>query len=587
MAITAQLADGRQLEFPDGTDPAVIQRTVKSLVARKAAAKEPWEIEAAQIANATPAEVIAGYPSVRAAIGAADPIIGGVQLAANAVGLGKPVNEHIQGLQQVIDRGRTAYGSEGHDWSRTAGNVLSPVALKVAGALPTTASTIGRIGQGATIGAAAGATTPVTEDDYWNHAGANTLAGTAVGGALPAGWELAKGLGRLGRNLVQPFTNPNQAAGRLANTVAGENAPAVRQALGANTEQGVTAGQAAVPAQSAEFNALQDLAAQRRPSDYVGIQKTQDAARLAELRTVGQDPAALGAAITARAADAKVNYADAFAQSLRADPKLAQLMTNPYVKDQIPTALKVAEAEGITPKGDLTQFLHYIKIGMDKELSKVGNDALSSTQQKAVGNAKDELVAWLAKSNPKYDIARAEFATASKPINQMEIGQELEKKLVPALSDEAKQRATVFAQALRDAPQTIKRATGSPRYDNLDEILTQPQMSTVEGIKTSLARDAEAARLSHAGMSETGRKIGLAESPLPSVGMFSPDISIGRAVINQTLGKATNATMEALAKILQNPSEAARVMESAKPYERQALVDALMKYQATQAGAQQ
>ena len=31
MAITAQLHDGTELEFPDGTDPAVVQRTVKSL----------------------------------------------------------------------------------------------------------------------------------------------------------------------------------------------------------------------------------------------------------------------------------------------------------------------------------------------------------------------------------------------------------------------------------------------------------------------------------------------------------------------------------------------------------------------------
>lgn len=32
MAIQAQLADGRILEFPDGTDPAVIQATVKRMI---------------------------------------------------------------------------------------------------------------------------------------------------------------------------------------------------------------------------------------------------------------------------------------------------------------------------------------------------------------------------------------------------------------------------------------------------------------------------------------------------------------------------------------------------------------------------
>ena len=40
MAIEAQLADGRILEFPDGTDPSVIQATVKRLVAQSAQPKQ-------------------------------------------------------------------------------------------------------------------------------------------------------------------------------------------------------------------------------------------------------------------------------------------------------------------------------------------------------------------------------------------------------------------------------------------------------------------------------------------------------------------------------------------------------------------
>jgi hypothetical protein len=46
MAITAQLADGTRLEFPDGTDPAVIQRTVKSVIAK---ASEPQQSPPASV----------------------------------------------------------------------------------------------------------------------------------------------------------------------------------------------------------------------------------------------------------------------------------------------------------------------------------------------------------------------------------------------------------------------------------------------------------------------------------------------------------------------------------------------------------
>ena len=41
MAIEAQLADGRILEFPDGTDPTVIQNTVKRIIAEGQAAQQP------------------------------------------------------------------------------------------------------------------------------------------------------------------------------------------------------------------------------------------------------------------------------------------------------------------------------------------------------------------------------------------------------------------------------------------------------------------------------------------------------------------------------------------------------------------
>jgi hypothetical protein len=43
MPIEAELADGRVLEFPDGTDPAVIQRTVKSMIGQQAPQGGPMQ----------------------------------------------------------------------------------------------------------------------------------------------------------------------------------------------------------------------------------------------------------------------------------------------------------------------------------------------------------------------------------------------------------------------------------------------------------------------------------------------------------------------------------------------------------------
>lgn len=56
MAIQAQMADGRILEFPDGTDPSVIQSTVKRLISESAttAAEKPATPAAPAIAGPTP-----------------------------------------------------------------------------------------------------------------------------------------------------------------------------------------------------------------------------------------------------------------------------------------------------------------------------------------------------------------------------------------------------------------------------------------------------------------------------------------------------------------------------------------------------
>ena len=50
MTIQAQLADGRVLEFPDGTDPSVIQATVKRVIANPLAAQSTEALESAKSA---------------------------------------------------------------------------------------------------------------------------------------------------------------------------------------------------------------------------------------------------------------------------------------------------------------------------------------------------------------------------------------------------------------------------------------------------------------------------------------------------------------------------------------------------------
>lgn len=297
----------------------------RSVAKPKAPIETPaFEKEAAAIANATPAEVIAGNPVTRFALGAADMLRGGAQLAGNAVGLGSMFNENESQLQGLIDRGRQAYGSEGMDLSRLAGGILSPVGLGVAKGLAPAASAAQRIGQGAAIGAGGGLLNPVpnatSTGDYLGTAAMQGGLGMVIGGAIPGALEGGKAVIRGGRNMIDEFLpgGASRAVGRLGNAAAGTRAPDVIRALEGSADNvpgsNLTAGQASVPANSAEFAALQKIAAEANPSLYAGlkgVEGKQEAARKALIDTIANDPAFANPSVDPRRAAELVRAANA------------------------------------------------------------------------------------------------------------------------------------------------------------------------------------------------------------------------------------------------------------------------------------
>jgi len=111
----------------------------------------------------------------------------------------------------------------------------------------------------------------------------------------------------------------------------------------------------------------------------------------------------------------------------------------------------------------------------------------------AIGGTRKEFLKWFENKVPEYGQARELYSAGSKPINQMQVGQYLEGKLIPALGEETgKLRASGFATAVENAPTTIQKATtGLPRYDSLTKILSPEQMAVIDGVKNDLSRIAE------------------------------------------------------------------------------------------------
>ena len=210
--------DGKVYEVtgPEGSTPDQALERVKS----QFAAKQPPNA-AAQIANdhitkgaqavagATPAQAIAGNPVTRFAMGAADPIIGAYQLQMNlnplakAVGFTDAVNEYIGRSNDVVQAGRDANNSQGIDFTRIGGEILSPANKVVSAAIkaPTLLKNVAG-------GAVSGTTSPVVggemgADEFLKEKATQAAFGGA-GGAL--GTVLAR--------VVQPLI-PTDAAKKL------------------------------------------------------------------------------------------------------------------------------------------------------------------------------------------------------------------------------------------------------------------------------------------------------------------------------------------------------------------------------------
>lgn len=393
------------------------------------------------------------------------------------------------------------------------------------------------------------------------------MAAGITGAVAPAGVGSAINVARSVKDAVYP------SVGSLGRRAAGDKSDDVINAL-MQTRSNVpgvklTAGEASVPANSAEFASFQKAAANENASKFygpLGVKGQQAQARVDAVRSFGKTPQELDAAVASRSATSAKNYGDAFQQQINADPTLAKMFQNPYVKDVLPEALKLAQANGISPKANMTEFLHFVKLGLDAKLQSANNanlPAISSAAKSTIQDAKEGLVSWMGAKNPKYDVARASHTADSIPINQMRVGQELERALVaPATGAE---RAASFGTKVRQAETTMSKGSGRPQI----EALTDPQRKVVAAIEEDFLRNKQFETLAAAGKQGMEERIGAPQ--VPPTGMFQPLISAARSWVNKGLGTGHQQALKRAAEVMDNPQEMARQMQAATPAQRKIL----------------
>jgi hypothetical protein len=186
----------------------------------------------------------------------------------------------------------------------------------------------------------------------------------------------------------------------------------------------------------------------------------------------------------------------------------------------------------------------------------------------------------IAKAVPEFGEANRLFADLSRPIDRMRVGQYMQDRLIPALNDAGAslpQRATVFANALREMNDSVRRATGFKRGGGLADLMTPDEMVSLQRMGSELARDADVQALGAAGQGRVTQAIGtMFSDQLPNA--LTRPIMIINAVLKRTGAKASERTMNQIALRMQDPAAMAEIMEMATAAERRAYERAFVLY---------
>ena len=348
-----------------------------------------------------------------------------------------------------------------------------------------------------------------------------------IAGVTKAGAPVASAIGKT----VEAFKGelPAQKAARITREAAGPALADIRAAA-MNAPSNLTAAQA-ISGVTERAPAMQALAADVQ-STLAGSQKffpKQEAAirgREAAIQAITPDEVA---AIAARKQATEPLYKQANKVAAQISPELqsvferfpagtlekaaeiARMESRPFIigetkaAQEIPTGLITAEGQPFTKVAPATtaaisgESLHYIK----RALSDIANASPASwigkdTQAAARNVLTDYLkVVESPEVLPIYGAARQTFSKMSEPVNQAQVLNEMLSVLQKPGGGE---RVQPFLNALgRGEEALLKRSTGQPRYTELGQVLTEPQMGVVQKVAGEMSRDAQMARQAAAG----------------------------------------------------------------------------------------
>jgi hypothetical protein len=520
------------------------------------------------------------------------------------------VDEGIAKRKAEMDAAKLATNFQGADISGFMGNATSLPNLALMKHLAPMAKTIpSLIEAGGYMGLTGGALTPVTEnfDNFASQKTIQTGAGGVAGAALaPVGQLLGRGY-ELAKALVQPFTESGRKSivgSTLRNQIRpsdlGDTLNRMSNAIELVPGSQPTVGEVA---ESGGLSAMQRQAQSAYPDVFTPRKMSQVNARREAIYDVAGDAGKKELFATAREDAANTLYTQAYKQTLNvnrdpvtgkmlpkadrdaANAEMADLLDTPAIQQAMKDAVILAKNERVNvkdPKGSILG-LDYTKRALDKQISAAEGD----NEKRILMGVKERLMTFLQKQSPKYAEAVATYAEGSKPINQMEVGEYLKNKLIPAIGEQGgllNESGAAFTQALRSSD-TARTATGFKGATLENVFADNPaHLRSLEAIAQDIARGDNLQKLGFSGGSNTYQNLAMANLAQKTGLPFGlVDMPVLGAPARLMYKNASETMQKQLAELLTDPQAAAKIIAQAAPAERGRLMAAALKGQLTPA----
>jgi hypothetical protein len=538
--------------------------------------------------TADPTEGMSGMDKFRAGAGKAIVDLGrGVGQLVGAVSR-EDVAESRKRDKALMDTGAGMAGNLAGNLAALAPTAMIPGANTITG--------------GAVAGGLIGLLQPSVSTD-------ETVRNVAFGGAAGAAVPAAVRGGKMVKAAAEPFyeRGRNAIVGRALNSAAGDDAAAVAQRLrqagqpfvGPQQPGPVRAtmgelvpGSAPTVGQAAGnpgVAALERAAAAGNPqvtNAMAAMMEGQNTARVEALRNMAGTDGARMFATEMRDGTANQLYGAARRGGVDAAALTPQAQANIASFAKRVPAPVMARARQLAQMGGepmtnetSVQGLHWVKMALDDMISSAKRSGDTAMARQATQLQKDLLVGMDAMS-PAYQQARQTFQQMSRPVNQMEVAQEITNRAVSPLTGRLQPNA--YARALSD--QTAARATGM-QGATLENTMSNQQMNTLASILDDVRR-AEAAQTVGRGVgSDTVQKLAytnlIDQAGVPTFmrNMTLPQIVGGAAgrVADAAYGRANRELGNRLAEVMLDPAMAAELMTQASPRELNRMLQLLQR----------